>query len=70
MAIGFALDRVALRWAALALFALTVGKVFLLDLGFLSGLYRILACLVLALALAGTTWAYQRRPDRRPADGP
>jgi uncharacterized membrane protein len=55
-----------LRWAALVLLGGTLGKVLLVDLSWLSGLYRILALLLIAMVLGGATWAYQRREMMRP----
>jgi uncharacterized membrane protein len=69
LTVGFWRKIPALRWAALGLFGLTLGKVLLIDLGWLSGLYRILALLLIALVLAGATWAYQRREIIRKAIG-
>ncbi len=50
----------ALRWQGLALFALVVGKVFLFDLSFLSGGYRILSSIVLGVVLIAVSVRYQR----------
>jgi uncharacterized membrane protein len=50
-----------LRWQGLALFALVVGKVFLSDLSFLSGGYRVLSSVVLGAALIAVSVLYQRR---------
>jgi uncharacterized membrane protein len=56
-----------LRWASLALVLLTVGKVFLYDLGELRDLYRVASLFGLALSLIGVSLAYQRFV---PADDP
>jgi uncharacterized membrane protein len=50
-----------LRWQALALFALVVGKVFLYDLSSLQRFYRILTFLVLGILLLVVSFLYQRR---------
>jgi uncharacterized membrane protein len=50
-----------LRWQALALFALVVGKVFLYDLSSLQRFYRILSFLVLGILLLVVSFLYQRR---------
>ncbi|HVB35274.1 MAG TPA: DUF2339 domain-containing protein [Patescibacteria group bacterium] len=50
-----------LRWEALVLFGLTVGKVFLHDLASLERLYRILSFLVLGILLLVVSFLYQRR---------
>lgn len=58
---GFA----ALRWQGLALFGLVVGKVFLLDLSFLSGGHRIASSIVLGIVLLAISFVYQRRLGTR-----
>jgi uncharacterized membrane protein len=60
LAIGLATRLAPLRWLALVIFAITVGKVFLVDMATLHAFYRILAFLVLALLLAVAARAYQR----------
>jgi uncharacterized membrane protein len=60
LAIGFWRNRAPLRWTALALYALTVMKVFLFDMAGLAELYRIGAFLVVAVILGVAAWAYQR----------
>jgi uncharacterized membrane protein len=57
---GFAVRQVYLRAAGLALFAATLGKIFLYDLSHLSDLYRIASVLVLALLLLGGAYLYSR----------
>lgn len=59
-AIGFIRRAPAIRWTALALFALTVIKVMLVDIAVLQQLYRIIAFLVLGLLLLLVTWGYHR----------
>ncbi|HVH07690.1 MAG TPA: DUF2339 domain-containing protein, partial [Myxococcota bacterium] len=49
-----------LRWASLALVLLTVGKVFLYDLGELRDLYRVASLFGLAVSLILVSLAYQR----------
>src|SRR5262249_28221616 len=51
LTLGFRADARFLRWAALALFALTLGKVFLVDLAGLPGFYRVVAFFVLSLMM-------------------
>jgi len=53
-----------LRWQSLALFGLTVGKVFLYDLGFLDRGYRIFSFFVLGAVLLAVSFLYQRRLAR------
>ncbi len=50
-----------LRWQALALFGIIVGKVFLYDLSFLERVYRIVSFLVLGVVLLVVSFLYQRR---------
>ena len=62
----------ALRKVSLAFFVLTIGKVFLYDLGELTDLYRVLSLLGLAISLIGVSLLYQRfvfRKDREPKTG-
>lgn len=49
-----------LRYAGLVLFALTIGKVFLVDLADLKGLERVLAFLVAGVLLLVLSFAYQK----------
>jgi len=51
----------AVRYAALALFGLTVLKVFAVDLGAVKTGYRILSFLVLGIVLLLVSVAYQKR---------
>jgi uncharacterized membrane protein len=60
LAIGFWMDRALLRWTALALYAVTIVKVFVYDMADLAELYRIGAFLVVAVILGVAAWAYQR----------
>ncbi len=59
--VGLARKSALLRWQALALFGLVVGKVFLFDLSFLERFYRILSFLILGLLLLLVSFLYQRR---------
>jgi uncharacterized membrane protein len=49
-----------LRWQGLVLFGIVVAKVFLYDLSFLSGGYRIISSIVLGVVLLGVSFLYQR----------
>jgi uncharacterized membrane protein len=60
LAIGFAVRVSAIRWTALAIFAATIAKVFLVDMADLDQIYRIVAFFVLAVFLGIAAWAYQR----------
>ena len=54
-----------LRWVSLAMLLITIGKVFLYDLGQLKDLYRVVSLLGLAVSLIGVSLAYQRFVFRR-----
>jgi len=60
LAAGFRLDNRPMRWAALGLFVLTLGKVVLVDMGRLPGFYRVAAFLALSLMMAAAAWGYQK----------
>ena len=60
LATGFVTKLARLRWLAIGLLALTVGKVMLIDMADLGQFYRILAFLVLAVVLGLAARAYQR----------
>jgi uncharacterized membrane protein len=57
---GFWKKREAMRWVGLGVFALTVGKVFLVDLAQLEAVYRVGSFLVLGVLLVATSFLYQR----------
>jgi uncharacterized membrane protein len=59
-AVGFMRRSAAVRWTALALFALTVIKAMLVDIAQLQQLYRIIVFLVLGLLLLVVAWGYQK----------
>jgi uncharacterized membrane protein len=58
VALGFAIRVAGVRYFGLALFALTVVKVFFVDLSTVSTGYRILSFLGLGLLLLGTSVLY------------
>ena len=58
--LGLARKVVALRWAGLGLFGVTVLKAFFVDITVLEGGYRVIALFVLGALLLGAGWAYQR----------
>lgn len=60
LAVGFKLDSAALRWTGLALFALTLGKVVLVDMSELPGFYRVAAFFVLSVIMGAAAWGYQK----------
>jgi hypothetical protein len=55
----------ALRWVSLGMLVVTIGKVFLYDLGELKDLYRVVSLLGLAISLLAVSLAYQRFVFRR-----
>src|ERR1041385_1862886 len=59
-AFGFVRRVAAARWAALALFALTIVKAMLVDLAQLQQLYRIIVFFVLGILLLLVAWGYHR----------
>jgi uncharacterized membrane protein len=61
MVIGFARANAFLRWLALILLGLTVGKVFLYDLSTLERVYRILSFIALGILLLAISFAYQKK---------
>jgi uncharacterized membrane protein len=63
-AVGFRLDRSALRWAGLILFGVTVLKVVFVDMSQLEQIYRIIAFFVVGVLLLGVAWGYQRAMRR------
>ena len=65
LGLGVSKRRSALRWASLVLLLLTIGKVFLFDLGHLSGLYRAASVFGLGLSLLLVSILYQRFVFRR-----
>ena len=65
---GFLRSRPRVRYAALALFGLTVLKVFYVDLSAVRTAYRILSFLVLGVVLLGVSFLYQK--TRAPAPSP
>lgn len=60
ISLGFAVRSRTIRFVAITLFAIAILKVFLVDLSFLAGLYRILSFAGLALILFATSYLYQR----------
>lgn len=60
MIFGFSSASAALRKTALALFTLTIGKVFLFDMANVSTPYRIISFIMLGLILVGTSYLYHK----------
>ena len=60
LGIGFRTKITGLRWVSLAFLLLTIGKVFLYDLGELEDLYRVASLVGLAFSLILVSLAYQR----------
>ena len=65
LTIGVSRKSVGLRWISLGFLILTIGKVFLHDLGQLDDLYRVASLVGLALSLILVSLAYQRFVFRR-----
>ncbi|WP_347312596.1 DUF2339 domain-containing protein [Defluviimonas sp. SAOS-178_SWC] len=59
-----------LRRAAMAVIALTIAKVFLIDISGLTGLTRVFSFLALGLSLAGLAWLNRWAADRQTTPGP
>ncbi len=60
LGLGFSRNSSFLRWQALVLLAVSIGKVFLVDVSELSQGYRILSFLGLGALLLGVSFVYQR----------
>jgi uncharacterized membrane protein len=60
LAVGFSRRSAYLRWQALLLLAVAIGKVFLVDVSALSQGYRILSFIGLGALLLGVSFVYQR----------
>ncbi len=60
LAFGIVFRSQPARFASALITMLTIGKVFLLDIGALGGMYRVLSFLGLGLVLVSTGWLYQR----------
>jgi uncharacterized membrane protein len=67
LAAGIRLRIPPLRFAALGVTALTIGKAFLIDMDGLVGLWRVLSFLALGLALIALGWIYRRFVVTAPA---
>jgi uncharacterized membrane protein len=65
LGLGMARDSSALRWLSLGFLVLSIGKVFLYDLGELRDLYRVASLVGLAISLILVSLAYQRFVFRR-----
>jgi hypothetical protein len=59
-----------IRYVAIVLFAATVAKIFLSDLAFLGGIYRVIGFLVVGLVLVLVSFLYQRSRAAGKADAP
>lgn len=60
MAVGFTRRSAFIRWQALVLIALTIGKVFLYDVSALDRGYRIVSFVALGAVLLGISFVYER----------
>lgn len=66
---GMARDSIGLRWLSLGFLLVTIGKVFLYDLGALRDLYRVASLAGLAVSLLLVSFLYQRFVFRRAKTG-
>jgi uncharacterized membrane protein len=60
LALGFRFRAQFLRWQGLILIAITIAKVFLLDMRELSQVYRVLSFLGLGVLLMAVSFVYQK----------
>src|SRR6201999_40700 len=67
LGIGILVNSQRARLASAIVIALTIGKVFLIDLSTLTGAYRALSFMGLGLVLVAIGWFYQKVLFRRPA---
>jgi uncharacterized membrane protein len=67
LAIGVIVNSQRARLASAVVIALTIGKVFLVDLSTLTGAYRALSFMGLGLVLVAIGWFYQKVLFRRPS---
>ncbi len=68
LGLGMVRGTSGLRWLSLGFLVLTIGKVFLYDLGTLRDLYRVMSLLGLAVSLILVSLAYQRFVFRRSSE--
>ena len=70
LAVGFFLRSQPARLTALAVIALTIAKVFIIDTASISGIYRALSVIGLGVVLLGIGWVYQHvlYPRARPEE--
>jgi uncharacterized membrane protein len=61
LTLGIRFSSALLRWQALVLFAIVTIKVFVADLSFLRGFYRIISSIALGVVLIVISYLYQRR---------
>ncbi|MDD3886583.1 MAG: DUF2339 domain-containing protein, partial [Victivallaceae bacterium] len=64
IAVGFRRLNPVLRWVGLALFLVTVGKVFIYDLETVKALFRVGALMIFGLLLLGGAFTYIKLKDR------
>jgi len=67
LVVGIAVNSQRARLASAIVIALTIGKVFLIDLSTLTGVYRALSFMGLGLVLVAIGWFYQKVLFRREA---
>jgi len=64
MIIGFIFKKRTLRFIAIGLFALLLGKVFILDMGTVKSVFRIAAFLATGITLVGVSYLYQHLKNK------
>jgi uncharacterized membrane protein len=68
IALGIRRRYAPIRYFAIALFGLTIGKVFFVDLSDLEGIYRVLGLIIVGAILLVVSFLYQRGTKGRAAD--
>jgi len=67
LVVGFALSRVSVRYMGIVVFAVTLGKVLIVDMQDVEAVYRILSFVALGVLLLGGSWLYYRSTAAREA---
>jgi hypothetical protein len=67
LVVGFALSRASVRYLGIVVFAVTLGKVLIVDMQGVEAVYRILSFLALGVLLLGGSWLYYRSTAPREA---
>lgn len=70
LAVGFIIRKAPLRYLAIAIFAVTIGKIFWADLSKVEMPYRVLSLLGLGMLLLSGSWLYHRAAASKEKDHP